>query len=257
MSLSFLVFPCSPERGLVSGGQYNLGLFCRLFWVVVVAFLAVQYTIWPLAFVLRGMYVIPEGTKGRACLLEEHREVIAETEKTNMMSIVFPALVVFFFTWQRFSCKRFLAGLCPRGRMSCVGKYKRNVLTLDDTYFFLIANSFCRIGGTFLGLYASRLSPVAHFWVWNSTATLWTEGFYLMLPFFLTAPESCSETVVFAHFYVRKPSLEPRRDNWTGSREVMKRQHNAVLAKESKILPVLRRSHQVRPSQRITAVECN
>ena len=40
---------------------------------------------------------------------------------------------------------------------------------------------------------------------------MWGEGFYLVLPFLLSLPDPGS-TLVFSHFYVRKPGvLQPRR----------------------------------------------
>ena len=225
---------CSPDRGLVTGGQYNLSLFVKLFWLVVTTFLAVILIVWPISFLLRGIYIIPKGTKARACLLEEQRYMGAfkqtnldpmeagsiefmgvkgESEQMNLMNLVFPLLIIIIMSWQRFQAKRVMTGLCPRGRMSCVGKFKRNVLSLESTYLLVVAICCCRAAGMLLASYASKLSPKAHFWVWNSTDTVWEEGCWLLLPWFLTPPQSSSSSAPPSCFYVRKPALQPRPEN--------------------------------------------
>ena len=80
-------------------------------------------------------------------------------------------------------------------------------------YIFLIINSFCRSTGTILVPYARQMSPAANFWIWNSTATIWGEVAYLLLPLLLNAPESGNSTEPLANFYVRKPARQPRPQN--------------------------------------------
>ena len=209
---------CSPDRGLVIDGRYNLALFAKLFWLVVAAFLTVQLTLWPIGLLLRGKYILPEGTKGRTCLMEEPQgsDISPDGHKQILINNSFPTLIIVWITWQRFSTKRFMSGLCPRGRMACVGKYRRNILTLQGTYFILIANCFCRSTGFVMAHYASQLSPFAKFWMWNTTAAFWGEGAYLVLPWLLAAPASDSSSVPHSNFYVTKPVLQPRTENVMG-----------------------------------------
>ena len=125
--------------------------------------------------------------------------------------MVFPLLIIFYIAWQRFQANRFVSGLCPLGRMYCIGAYRRNVLNLKQTFLLIIANCCCRVSGNILAMLTSHLSPKAFFWAWNCTAFLWGEAFYLVLPFLLSLPDPGS-TLVFSHFYVRKPGLlQPRR----------------------------------------------
>ena len=201
----------------MAGGQYNLSLFVKLFWLVLATFLAIHLFNWPGSFLLRGNYVFPKGTKGRACLLEE-QQYIGEgakrrSEKMIMMNLGQTTLIIVFMSWQRFSANRFMRGLCPSGRMSCVGKFRRNVLSLESSYRLLTAICCSRAAGTLLGFYASQLSPTAHYWVWNTTATLWGEGGWLLLPWFLAPPQSSSRSVQVSQFYVRKPAMQPRPEN--------------------------------------------
>ena len=138
-----------------------------------------------------------------------------DSEKLNVISLVQPTLIVVFISWQRFSAKRFLRGLCPGGRMSCIGKFSRNVLSLESSYWLLMALCCSRAAGTLVDYCASQLSPTAHFWLWNSTATLWGEVGWLLLPWFLAPPQSSSSSVTVSQFYVRKPALQPRPEKGT------------------------------------------
>ena len=153
--------------------------------------------------------------------MEQHRSKFIHTEskKTNIMNLAFILLVIIYTTWLRFSAMRFLSGLCPRGQMSCMGKYRRNVLTLYYTYLYLIANMFYRVASIVLADYARQLSPAAHFWIWNVTAAIWGEGSYLVLPWILTVPDSGSSSGPLSQFYVRKPELQPRTENAISLRE--------------------------------------
>ena len=209
----------------MTGGRYNLTLFCQLFWIVVAAFLAFQITFWLSVPVLRGSYIINKDTKAWACLMEEQQSgaMHQRSKKNNMLAMAFPMLIIIWITWHWFSAKRFLAGICPRGRTSCMGKYRRNVLTLGNTYLLLMALSCCRVAGTPLALLSSQMSPTAQFWIWNISATLWGEGAYLLLPWLLAVPQASSPNLQLAGpqasspaalqptgFYVRKPALQPR-----------------------------------------------
>ena len=235
-------------------GQYNLALFVQLFWLVVSAFLAAQFTLWPIALLLRGQYILPEGTKGRTCLMEEPQgsHFSPDGHKQILINNAFPMLIIVWITWQMFSTKRFMSGLCPRGRMACVGKYRRNVLTLQGTYFILIANCFCRITGFVMAHYASQLSPFAQFWIWNTTAALWGEGAYLVLPWLLVAPVSDRSSAPLSNFYVTKPVLQPRPQNCMASNT----KSHLILVKEFQTLPSLRRLPPIRTPIVINIEEC-
>ena len=199
----------------MTSGQTNLALFVQLFWLVVSAFLAVVLTVWPISFFLKGEYILPKGGKGRACLIEEHRNgfVHNQSQTVNMMSLSFNLLGLVILLYLRNTVKRFISGICPRGRMSCMGKYRRNVLTLDTTYLYLMAGMFYRVASPVLAHYGRQISPAVHFWLWNTTAGLWGEGLYLLLPWLLTVPESTNRAVTVSNFYVRKPAVLPRPEN--------------------------------------------
>ena len=206
----------------MAGGQYNLSLFVQLYWLAVVVFLTFQLTLWPGILLARGKYILQEGTKARVCIREDIQGPgsIKDGRKHVMMNFVFPLLIIIFITWQRFSTQHFLSGLCPRGRMSCIGKFRRNILSLRSTYVLLMALSCCRGAGSLLIHYSDQMTPSTHFWLWNTSAALWGEGAYLLLPWLLSAPEASGRRVVFAHFYVRKPPVDPRRPEAGTSEEV-------------------------------------
>ena len=51
-----------------------------------------------------------------------------------------------------FQVQRFLAGHCPRGKMHCIGRYKRNVISFRQK-FYLLLNAFLLIFPLPLDLY--------------------------------------------------------------------------------------------------------
>ena len=119
-------------------GQFNLDLFSQLFWVTVASFLVIVFSLWPISQLLRGRYLLHDATKGRACLLDGNHNFIEEFsqkgereedgyrpegKKFNIFNIFFPLFIVFYLLWQRFQASRFVSGMCPLGRMSCIGAY--------------------------------------------------------------------------------------------------------------------------------------
>ena len=145
-----------------------------------------------------------------------------------MMSLSFILIAIIILFWLQYSTKRVLSGICPRGRMSCLGKYRRNVLTLNSTYLYLIAALFHRVASPVLAHYASELSPAAHFWLWNITGAIWGEGAYLVLPWLLTVPQSSNSSVSTTDFYVRKPVMQPRPELYVG-KPALEPMHSIVI----------------------------
>ena len=106
---------------------------------------------------------------------------------------------------------------CPLGKMNCIGRYRRNVLTLKQTTALLLL--FCLRGIVDICLqalfvhYKEQWSSETLFWMWNTKGFLTIEGLHILIPFALTVPtEGGSQNSSSIEFYVRKPSvLVPRR----------------------------------------------
>ena len=111
-----------------------------------------------------------------------------------------------------------MKGFCPRKRMSCIGVYKRNVISLQTTIhwlmFWTLAVLVEYVLCTLLTVHGEYFSPQTAFWIWNVKDFLLNEGLHFVLPALLEVPERLDRKKMGRNtFYVRKPGiLEPRRD---------------------------------------------
>ena len=113
--------------------------------------------------------------------------------------------------------RQFMRSHCPLGKMSCIGRYRRNVLTLNQTMAWVVL--WCLSGILDICLqvlfiyYKEQWSSETLFWIWNTKGFVANEGLLILIPFALSVPsEGSSETSSSTGFYVHKPSvLEPRR----------------------------------------------
>ena len=106
---------------------------------------------------------------------------------------------------------------CPLGRMSCIGRYRRNVLTLKQTMAWVVLWCLSGIADICLQAlfirYQEQWSSETLFWIWNVKGFVANEGFHIFIPFALSVPtDQGSKSSSSTSFYVRKPSvLVPRR----------------------------------------------
>ena len=106
---------------------------------------------------------------------------------------------------------------CPLGKMSCIGRFRRNVLTLKQTVVLLLVFCLSDIADVFLqtlfSWYQEQWSRETLFWIWNTRGFVTIEGLNILIPFALSVPsEGDSQNSSSTDFYVRKPALlEPRR----------------------------------------------
>ena len=202
------------DRGLVQNGQPNLTLFNQLYWVVVGSWLALGFAMNPGKNLLKGNHLLQDMSRGRACLLRSLPGHSSESQlKYKAIGVVTAMIVSFYITNQRRQLGRYVKGVCPNGRMSCFGKFRRNVVNLDQTYWWLmwwcLAITFW---GTSISDYGQDfLSVKAQFWIWNITEFLSIEGLHIVLPLLLNIPSQGTELLSNREFYVRQPELKPRR----------------------------------------------
>ena len=115
---------------------------------------------------------------------------------------------------------RLMAGLCPSKKMSCIGKFRRNVLDKNETIRLLIywvlgglLNVTCNL---LFVRFEKHLRPSV---IFNLNSFFWLlllEVPMLYLTFILTRREipRIAEIPRSTKFYVLKPSLEPRRSSY-------------------------------------------
>jgi hypothetical protein len=146
----------------------------------------------------------------------EDNDFVREGLKMRMFNIICPVLVGVVVTIFNMRVKRFLAGHCPRKRMSCIGVYQRNVITYNQTSRLM----FCWVFSVFLDavlvllveLNSHSWSKQIIFWLWNIKGLI-TDCVNIMLPvvMFVTPQEKIINSSP-VEFYTKKPvTLEPRR----------------------------------------------
>ena len=118
---------------------------------------------------------------------------------------------------------RLMTGLCPSKKMSCIGKFRRNVLDKNESFWLTIYLFFGGLLNVTCNLLFVRFeknlqsSTIFHlnsfFWL------LLLEVPMLYLTCILTKREipKIAEIPRSTKFYVRKPRLEPRRSSYANS----------------------------------------
>ena len=209
---SFLIL--YSDRGLVKNGRPNLELFTQIFWVVTGAFIVLCFAFRPGTNIIRGNSPIHSLNKARACLLgnlEDHSSKIHS--KNKGIAVTFGAIILIRLVLDRLKLKRFIFRLCPNGRMSCMGKFRRNVIDLNQTYWgivwHVVAGLMCCVS---VDYGQGFLSVKTQFWIWNLSEFISYEGAHFILPFLLKIPDQGVCQSSEADFYVRKPVLVPRRE---------------------------------------------
>ena len=85
------------------------------------------------------------------------------------MTLFLGFFVVNHLDWK---VKKCMKGLCPRGLMSCIGKYQRNLISMQTTkrlffleeIFFLLQSSFVAA----VPQLEKNISPTFIFWIYNA-----------------------------------------------------------------------------------------
>ena len=208
---SFLVL--YADRGLVKNGEPNLTLFSQLYWTIFGSFAAMFFGIWPLGHVLKGKYILQDSNRGRACMLGNMTDnSFEEHSKLKFIGVAFNVLVVIRIIFLKVKVKTFVHGFCPKGKMSCLGNFRRNVITFNFSFWWMVwwiwVLMFCCISVDYC---RSFLSVKAQFWMWNISEIIGCEGAHFVLPFLLKMPNQGTDPSGTIDFYVRKPVLEPRR----------------------------------------------
>ena len=204
---SFLILYAS--RGLVVKGCLNLRLFKQLFWLCVMTFIVFFCSNF-LTKTMRGESLLKDSARGRACLASTFSSRDFDNNTKRLMTHVMTLLLTIRIVYQRSQVRLFFKGFCPNGKMSSIGDYKRNVITLHNTFwwflFWMLHTSLSYVVAD-IGFHV--LSAQNLFWTHNFTAMIGYEGFHLIIPLFLYIPSqgSCTKR----QFYPRKYVPEPRR----------------------------------------------
>ena len=150
----------------------------------------------------------------QVCLLIEIDTTKQDGSKTLVLILfsLYSIGAIYFVKYLSWRVNRFLFQFCPRKQMSCIGKYMRNVISLNQTanwYFFL--GLYLYIGLFFqliLIEHANLFSKNVLFWIWNSKGSVLVDGLFLIIPLFLQVPPK-SKSINF--YMTNFDALKPRQ----------------------------------------------
>ena len=154
------------------------------------------------------------------CTLESPHPYRRKGQTVELAIALLGLFVVFYFNWQ---VKEYSKALCPKGKMGCIGKYKRNLLTMKETKAILcLSQAFLLLQLAFVvsvPKLENYLSAKSIFWIYNS---IYLIGFVVeliyhrkvIIPTFQLL-SSLSVKPNKSNFFMTKPLnvLEPRREN--------------------------------------------
>ena len=114
-------------EGFIRDGKPNLKLFHQLHWLVSSSYIAMAYFgVFPTPLVLKGGFP-GNSMSGKVCLKVSLRST-NHSEITNVLGIASSLIVAFIIFYFKLKSDRYIRGICPQKTMSCIRKYKRNVI---------------------------------------------------------------------------------------------------------------------------------
>ena len=129
------------HRGLVEGGTIS-SLFEKLYLLLVATTTGLFYS-------FSFSRNVKEKFLYRLCISEEIKYIEFKSVKTATMLFAFSMSMTILYSLLYFSCRY----LIRKNRLSVIGYYQRNVLTLNDTYMLALVN---QISG-FIGLLVASI----------------------------------------------------------------------------------------------------
>ena len=119
---SFLIL---HGQGFIRNGQLNLKLSSQLYWLITLSFIGLGIFLG-----MKGKFT-QESVRGKICLL---RPVDNEAHQKNQVliygiNLIYGFISTIYMFYNDSRCKRLIKQMCPGKKMSCIGKYKRNVLS--------------------------------------------------------------------------------------------------------------------------------
>ena len=211
---SFLIL---HGHGFIRNGKLNLQLFKQLYWLITISYLLVAVNSQqPMYF--KGTFP-QDSFRGKVCLMYPINDgpTAQKPNKREGTFLIWGFIAIIYVFYLASRCNRLIKAMCPGKKMSCIGRYKRNVLSYRETCALSIAWSF-----------NSMLSPVITGLLKNlyfsPRAVIMIDTFYyeftyqvvtLIIVFILSKRDLPvhSKPPKISQFYVHTPPklLEPRR----------------------------------------------
>jgi hypothetical protein len=159
----------------------------------------------------------PAGTlEGKICLLLDISGSDSHL-KVDLIHLAFLAIDLFFTKYIDWRIDRFLSGFCPGNKMSCIGVYKRNVISVRDTSTMLHVLIFWQfyivVSRTLFEHLDKTFSTITIYWIWSIRGVLFDIVVFFLSFSFKLPDDTTYENKHTSAFYVRQPPrvLEPRR----------------------------------------------
>jgi hypothetical protein len=168
-----------------------------------------------LPHIVKGTF--PSSTvEGKICLLLDISGGDSHL-KFDLIGLAFVTIDLFFIKYLNWRIDRFLLGFCPGNKMSCIGVFKRNVISFKDTtkmlHILILTAILPTIASRTIFEHLDKtLSSITIYWIWNIRKVLF-DMIVFFLPFSFELPDDTIYKNHTSTFYVRKlaPVLEPRR----------------------------------------------
>ena len=197
-----------PDRGLVTQGRPNLGLFNQLYWIAFGSCFFFFFSIFVAVPLVTGTF--EHSNFGRKCMIHP---LVNDTEGANRLIIndIFYLIFSAYTLMIRFKVNKYFSGVCPKGHMSAIGKYQRNLIGFKENcryYFIWDMYALYMSGGAILKFI--NVSPKVNFWYLfgGKLAVVWLiHG--LVLPLSMTIPWKSQTLKKVSDFYVTKPIFPP------------------------------------------------
>ena len=163
---------------------------------------------------------MPRATqKGKVCILESAAPYRSKGQSVELTIVFLGVFVSFYLEWK---VKKFTKGICPKGSMSCIGKYKRNLVTMKETKtLFCLSQTVLLLQMAFLvslPKLEKYLTAKDIFWIYNS---IYLIGFVIeliyhrqvIIPTFEVLSSMSMKPNKKRFFSTKLPTvLEPRRE---------------------------------------------
>ena len=203
------------DRGLIVRGRPDMTLFRQLYWTVFWAFFCVM--------LFNHVYSSSTGsTVGNICL-QRPLEANGNSIKGQLMIMAFSSITGGYNQYYSWRVRTYLRGVSPRARYSSLGRYRRNLLFLQQTSNYLSAMTLiplfkCGVSVFPLIMATHGMSPKAMFWLNNGFAFLFIPILHgVILPMMMEVPPAHKEVSRRTQFYVRSPGLPFPRRNFEAS----------------------------------------
>ena len=206
------------DRGLVVRGCPELTLFRRLYWTVFWAFFCLGLFNHVYSSSKISVDPFTGSTVGNICL-QRPLKASANSIKGRLLTMAFASIGEGYNQYLSWKVRSYLRGVSPRARYFSLGRYRRNLLSFQQTSKYLstmtlIAYFKCGLNIFQLIMTSHGPSPEAMFWLNNGFAFLIFPILHgVILPIIMEVPPAHKEVVRRTQFYVRSPGLpSPRKD---------------------------------------------